>query len=347
MSILLMLILEESMKKKLYFINASRRDVNIVVNKMAEIIFGGKIINFPKNMEDIKRYIEEVVAMGAYSVKIFLEDKPIYGGKEDFVYKMFTDEQVKYVRDLADEHEKLVESHALFIKGARRAIRCKVNSIAHLTLDESYSIKDAEMMVQNNVAIVPTMTLGSFLAMDCGTNGFPAHQEYKFFREMLQKYVKPNMERTTLPQLSKSYLSFYDFIIAEIEDRKMPGFGHVYPERCHGFGVYAPKSFKNFRKTGTRVGVGTDGGTGICFAGALEIEFELYLRYGYSTKEIVRMATLGNMEIMKMDNQLGSISEDKLADMLLIKNNPFENIMSMTSPVQVFKEGRCYIDNEV
>ncbi len=322
-------------------------DLNPVANKMAEMIFGGKIINFPRNMEDIKRYIEEIVAMGSYSIKIFLEDKPIYGGKENFCYNMFTDDQVKYIRDLADEHEKLVESHALFIKGARKAIRGKVNSIAHLTLDESYSIKDAEMMVQNNVAIVPTLSLGSYLAMDCGTKGFPEHEEYKFFREMLQMYVKPNMERTTLPQLSNSYFSFYDFIQTKIEGRKMPGFGHVYPERCHGFGVYAPKSFENFKKTGTKVGVGTDGGTGICFAGALEIEFESYLRYGYSTKEIVRMATLGNMEIIKMDDQLGSISENKWADMLFIKDNPFENVMSMTSPVRVFKEGRCYIDNEV
>jgi hypothetical protein len=30
--------------------------------------------------------------------------------------------------------------------------------------------------------------------------------------------------------------------------------------------------------------------------------------------------------------------------MLLIKENPLKNIMSATSPIKVFKEGRCYID---
>ena len=59
------------------------------------------------------------------------------------------------------------------------------------------------------------------------------------------------------------------------------------------------------------------------------------------------MVTLGNMEILKKDDQLGSSTEGKLADMVLIKENPFDNIMSMTSPVRVFKEGRCYINNEV
>jgi imidazolonepropionase-like amidohydrolase len=52
------------------------------------------------------------------------------------------------------------------------------------------------------------------------------------------------------------------------------------------------------------------------------------------------------MEILKKDDQFGSITEGKLADMVLIKENPFDNVMSMTSPVRVFKEGRCYINNE-
>jgi len=59
------------------------------------------------------------------------------------------------------------------------------------------------------------------------------------------------------------------------------------------------------------------------------------------------MVTIGNMEIMKIDDQLGSIAEGKLADMILIKDNPFENVMSMSCPITVFKEGRCYIRNQL
>ena len=107
---------------------------------------------------------------------------------------------------------------------------------------------------------------------------------------------------------------------------------------------------KNFLKAMpclSKAGVGTDGGSGICFSGAFDIEFEAYPRYGYSPQEILRMAALGNMEILKKDDQLGSITEGKLADMVLIKENPFENIMTLTSPRIVFKEGRCYINHEL
>ena len=319
-------------------------DVNPLVNKMAEAIFGGKLVNYPKSIQDISHHVNSAIALGADSIKLFLEEKPLYGCAEDTIYKMFTDEEMDYVRKLADENEKLVESHAMFIRGARKAIRGKVNSIAHMTVDEPYAMEDATLMARNNVAIIPTLGVGSYLAMDCGTKGFPGHPEYRFFRNMLKKYVKPNIEQFTIPQLRQAYLNFYDFIQASIEDRKMPNVGAVYPKRCHGFGVNAPQSFENFRKAGTRVGVGTDGGTGTCFAGALDIEFESYLHYGYSPKEIIRMATLGNMEIIGKDRQMGSITEGKLADMLLIKENPFENIMSATAPIKVFKEGRCYID---
>jgi imidazolonepropionase-like amidohydrolase len=154
------------------------------------------------------------------------------------------------------------------------------------------------------------------------------------------------MEKATIPQLRPSYFGFFDFIQKRIEDRKMPGVGKVYADRCHGFGVYAPRSFENFRRAGTPIGVGTDGGTGTCFPGALEIEFKGLLRYGFSPKEILRMATLGNMEIVKSDDQLGSIRLGKLADMVIVEQNPLENIMEATSPVKVFKEGRCYIDTE-
>jgi imidazolonepropionase-like amidohydrolase len=322
-------------------------DVNGFVNKMAEMIFGGKIIDYPQNIDDIKRHIEEVSDWGAHSIKVYVEEKPLYGGKPDTVYNMFSDEDLDFISNLAEKYEKLFEVHSMFIKGSRKSIRAKANSIAHMTVDESYSIRDAELMQKNNVAIVPTMGVGSYLAMDCGSKGFPENNEYKFFREMLDKYVKPNIKNATIPQLRKSYLSFYEFIKAKIIDRKMPNVGRVYADRCHGFGVYAPESFRNFQKSGTKVGVGTDGGTGVCFAGAVDIEFEAYLRYGYSPKEILRMATLGNMEILKKSDELGSIGEGKLADMLLIKENPFQNIIAATLPGKVFKEGRCYVDNDI
>ena len=78
----------------------------------------------------------------------------------------------------------------------------------------------------------------------------------------------------------------------------MPMVGTVWPERVHGFARHAPKTIETLRSAGVRVGVGTDGGNGITFCGHLETELESLHRYGYSNAEVLRMATLGNMEIV-------------------------------------------------
>ena len=82
------------------------------------------------------------------------------------------------------------------------------------------------------------------------------------------------------------------------------------------------KSIKNFQEEGVKVGVGTDGGTGITFCGFLENEFLALSRYGYSNKEIIRMATLGNMEILDIDKEMGSLDKEKWADMVFTGRKP-------------------------
>jgi imidazolonepropionase-like amidohydrolase len=49
-------------------------------------------------------------------------------------------------------------------------------------------------------------------------------------------------------------------------------------------------------------------------------------RYSYSPKEILRVATLANVEIMKSDDQLCRIIEGKLADMVRLQKYPLDNI---------------------
>lgn len=321
-------------------------DVNKIVNKISPMMFGGKLLSYPKNESEIVDHIKRMIDMKAESIKIYLEEKPLYGGKEDQVYNMFSSEEIECIRKQADKYGKVLECHAMFISGARKAIQGKINSIAHMTVDEPYTLDDAKKMVENNVAIIPTLSIGSYLAMNCGKAGRPDHPEYKFYREMLEKYVKPNSYKATIPEIRHCYTKFYDFIWNEIENRSMPGIGQVYPDRIHGFGIHAPKSFENFKIAKTKVGMGTDGGTGMTFSGSLEIEFEGYKRYGYSPAEILRKATLGNMEILGLDQELGSLESGKYADMVLLGKNPLKDITAIHEIKKVFKNGRCYIDNE-
>lgn len=311
-------------------------------NNFAPMLFGGRVLNFPANNKELDKTIDRLHESGCDFFKTYFEDKPLYGGKESTVHNMFTFEQAKFIKNKAVKFNKIVEAHSMFIKGSRRVIDAKFDSIAHLTVDEPYSLDDAEKMRQNNVAIVPTLSLGCFLAMNCGNKGFPNNPDFKFFVEMLDNYVPSMIEKSTISQLRKNYMNFYNWINRKIEDRKMPAIGQVYPERIHGFSKNARESLKNFRMKGVKVGVGTDGGTGITFTGNLQVEFEAFHRFGYSEAEVLRMATLGNMEILHLDEKLGSIDKGKFADMVIVKDNPLTSIKAISDINMVFKDGRLY-----
>ena len=66
----------------------------------------------------------------------------------------------------------------------------------------------------------------------------------------------------------------------------------------------------------------------------------------WTPAEILRCATLTNMEIIGKDNELGSITEGKYADMVLLDVDPLVSIKAMCSVNKVFKDGRLYVDNK-
>ncbi len=101
----------------------------------------------------------------------------------------------------------------MFINGARKAIKGKVNSIAHMTVDESYSESDAREMAKNKVAIVPTLSIGCFLSMNFGEADNGKDEEVSFYQEMMDKHVKRYIVESTIPQLRRCSTDYYDFVL--------------------------------------------------------------------------------------------------------------------------------------
>ena len=311
-------------------------------NKIAPMIFGGKVMNFPKNTKELEKTLDRFNELEFDFLKTYFEDKPIYGGKEFDVFNMFTPEQAALIRKKADTFNKMVEAHSMFIKGSRRVIDAGFDFIAHFTVDEPYSPEDALKMKNNDVAVIPTLSLGCYMAMNCGDKGYPNHPDFQFFKEKLNNEVQVMMLKCTIPQLKKNYLHFAKWIDQKIENRKMPGVGQVYPERVHGFIKNAQVSLNNLRNAGAKIGIGTDGGSGITFVGNLQIEFEALNHFGFSPSEILRMATIGNMEIIHKEKELGSIEKGKYADMVILEENPLNDAKAITNINSVFKDGRLY-----
>lgn len=62
--------------------------------------------------------------------------------------------------------------------------------------------------------------------------------------------------------------------------------------------------------------------------------------YGMSKEEVVTSATLTAAEVLGMEHEIGSVEPGKLADLLVLETNPYEDLDAFTKHlVSVYKEG--------
>jgi hypothetical protein len=83
---------------------------------------------------------------------------------------------------------------------------------------------------------------------------------------------------------------------------------------------------------------GTDAMAGF----SLHRELELYVQAGIPSAEVLRIATLGAARVMKHDDQLGSITPGKLADLDIVDGDPSVNISDVRRVVTVIKDGKIF-----
>ncbi len=87
--------------------------------------------------------------------------------------------------------------------------------------------------------------------------------------------------------------------------------------------------------------VGSDQGTMYLSAGvSTHKEMQLMQTAGLSSHTIIKAATLNAAKAMKLDRQMGSVTPGKVADLILLENNPLDDISHLESPIAIVKAGR-------
>ena len=78
---------------------------------------------------------------------------------------------------------------------------------------------------------------------------------------------------------------------------------------------------------GVKIIAGTDTPIGYLTPGySLHKELELLFEAGMTAKEVLRSATITPAEFLNIENKIGTIDEGKLADLLILNQNPLESI---------------------
>ena len=87
------------------------------------------------------------------------------------------------------------------------------------------------------------------------------------------------------------------------------------------------KFVNEYKNRGGRVTVGSDSGFIFQLYGFAYIrELELLREAGFHPIEVIMSATLNGAEALGMDDEIGSIEIGKKADLLIVEENPLENL---------------------
>ena len=99
-------------------------------------------------------------------------------------------------------------------------------------------------------------------------------------------------------------------------------------------------TFSRAYAAGIKIAFGTD--SGVSPHGENAREFALMVAGGMPPMEALQSATLEAARLLKVADRLGSIEEEKVADIIAVNGSPLENIEVLSDVVFVMKEGVIY-----
>ena len=98
---------------------------------------------------------------------------------------------------------------------------------------------------------------------------------------------------------------------------------------------------KKLHDAGVTIICGTDAGIGVTLPGfSIHQELAFYQEAGLSNYEALKTATVNASQTHSIMNQLGTIEEGKIANLLLVDENPLFELSSLKNPSYVFVTGR-------
>lgn len=102
---------------------------------------------------------------------------------------------------------------------------------------------------------------------------------------------------------------------------------------------YVDESLKLYYEAGVKIALGTDAGCPFVGYDQARIELIHMVEGGMSCKDAIVAATNNSAELLGVESMYGNLTENMIADILVLKENPMENIYCIKDIESVYKKG--------
>ena len=100
------------------------------------------------------------------------------------------------------------------------------------------------------------------------------------------------------------------------------------------------KTFTTAYRFGIKIAFGTD--SGVSYHGDNAKEFVYMVQGGMLEMEAIKSATIVGAQMLNIDDKLGTIESNKIADIIAVEGNPVKDISMMQKVIFVMKDGVIY-----
>ncbi|HEY6327374.1 MAG TPA: amidohydrolase family protein [Candidatus Cybelea sp.] len=216
-----------------------------------------------------------------------------------------------------------VAIHALELETARLAAEAGTDVLVHSVFDKDVDDAFVALLKERNIILCPTI-------------------------RVLGGYETTLAER---PELSIQDLRLANpetvgtlFMLADLSGGETPSqlaaAQRVDPAERR---AAAMRNLRRLHDAGVTIAAGTDAGNiGTLHASSLYAELETMVQSGVPERDVLIMATLNGAKHMARDRELGTIAPGKLADLVVLDENPVDDIRNISSVGLVVKDGRAY-----
>ncbi len=283
------------------------------------LLVGGQAVERVSTPEQVRDAVRRMVALGADWIKTTHTDKSTWMKRPD--PPIFDDACFEALVDEARKHERPVAMHQLWASGFRKATELAVDSMEHIPLD-ALTNEDIASMVDAGIPIVPTLEVFASIIDEpdwidtAEAKSYLCPRSLKQTRELLALYQKG-----ITPEMAQK--DYYDDV---------PWWADRFPVMV--------ENVARLHQAGAIIGCGTDfGGASFAVFGRIYAEIENLIKAGLTPFEALRSATAVNARILHLDDELGTIEPDKLADFVVLDGDPLQDTSALRRVRAVVKGG--------
>lgn len=229
--------------------------------------------------------------------------------------------------DYAHSNGARVIVHATELETSRLALESGADILAHSVFDAQIDDQWLELARSRRAMYIPTLIVGdNYLYTFHGTPNLSAHD---------LKFANPDVVGT-LYQLGSILPTVDPILAARLKHRPAPPLPTV-----------AMSNLKRVHSAGIPIATGTDAGNiGTQHATSLYDELLVMVQSGITPRDALQMTTVRGAEMMGRKHDLGSIDADKLADIVILDEDPTRDIHAIASTHIVIKDGSAYRPEE-